>query len=260
MRFHTRSLFTLLTGFGFCLTVFSGFVLYITPHGRIAYWTNWHFLGLGKDQWEAVHTIAGLLFLITASFHLYFNWRLFLRYLNQRIKELFVAVSVVVLVMIATVSGLPPFSSIMNLSEKIKSAWTVNKTPPPIPHLELLSLRACCHKFQFSLKKALAKLEAAGIEYESPDQTLKEIAQQNHTSPQHIFSLIQQVTSMPLAGYGRMSLKEVCEKLHILISEALARLETKGITANPQDSLREIGQRVGLRPVEIVEIIKGGQK
>jgi hypothetical protein len=61
---------------------------------------------------------------------------------------------------------------------------------------------------------------------------------------------------MPLVGYGRSSLKEVCKKLHIPLSEALTRLKTKGITANPQNSLREIGQRVGLRPVEILKIIK----
>jgi len=259
MRFDTRSLITFFTCFGFGLTVFSGFILYITPHGRIAYWTNWHFLGLGKDQWEAVHTIAGLLFLVTGSFHLYFNWRLFARYLSQRTKELLVAVSIVILAMMATIAGLPPFSSIMTLSERIKSTWAVNKTPPPIPHLELLSLRACCQKFHFPLKKVLAKLEAAGIKVSSPAQTLKDIARQNQTSPQDIFSLMQQValqTNLPLAGYGRMSLKEICKKLHIPLEEALKKLKAKGITANPQENLREIGQRVGLRPVELVEVIK----
>ncbi|MCD6320314.1 MAG: DUF4405 domain-containing protein [Candidatus Desulfofervidaceae bacterium] len=86
-RLNYRSLFTFLTCFVFLLMAFSGAILYITPYGRIAYWTNWHLLGLDKAQWEAVHTVLSILFLIAACFHLYYNWRLFIHYLRNMFKS-----------------------------------------------------------------------------------------------------------------------------------------------------------------------------
>ena len=33
-------------------------VLYIEPHDRVAYWTEWRLLGLGKQHWDGVHALA----------------------------------------------------------------------------------------------------------------------------------------------------------------------------------------------------------
>jgi hypothetical protein len=40
---HKRGLIAFLTLSGFIIMVVTGITLYITPHGRIAYWVDWHF-------------------------------------------------------------------------------------------------------------------------------------------------------------------------------------------------------------------------
>ncbi len=59
----------------FILLLFTGIILYIQPHGRVAYWIKWNFLGLEKDQWGNIHIFSGLLFLVAGGFHLYYNWK-----------------------------------------------------------------------------------------------------------------------------------------------------------------------------------------
>ena len=44
----------------------SSVILYIVPHGRVAYWADWTLWGLSKTQWGDMHTNSGLLMLIAA--------------------------------------------------------------------------------------------------------------------------------------------------------------------------------------------------
>jgi hypothetical protein len=44
--FHGRGFFSLLSFGGFIVLALTGIVLFIMPHGRVAYWTDWRFLGL----------------------------------------------------------------------------------------------------------------------------------------------------------------------------------------------------------------------
>jgi len=41
------------------IIIISGIVLYIMPHGRVAYFTGWKFLGIDKDGWDNLHVIFG---------------------------------------------------------------------------------------------------------------------------------------------------------------------------------------------------------
>ncbi|MDI9444793.1 MAG: DUF4405 domain-containing protein, partial [Planctomycetota bacterium] len=45
------SLFLTLT---FGAVASSGAILYLTPRGRVANWTDWTMLGLSKDEWAAL--------------------------------------------------------------------------------------------------------------------------------------------------------------------------------------------------------------
>jgi hypothetical protein len=70
-----RGLTSLMTAAGFLIMTVSGIVAFIVPHGRIAYWTDWRFFGLTKNNWGDIHVIGCALFLIAGGFHIYFNWR-----------------------------------------------------------------------------------------------------------------------------------------------------------------------------------------
>ncbi len=59
-------------------------------------------------------------------------------------------------------------------------------------------------------------------------------------------------------GPGRMTLAEFCQERQVDLQEAQTRLTEKGITADPERTLRDIAQANGLeRPYEVVEIILG---
>jgi hypothetical protein len=51
----------------FIFLLLTAIILYIEPHGRVADWTKWNFLGLKKVQWGNLHLFSGLLFLTITS-------------------------------------------------------------------------------------------------------------------------------------------------------------------------------------------------
>jgi len=87
--FSSRSFISLLTLFGFLMMSITGIVLYFTPQGRIAYWTDWKFLGLTKVDWGNIHIISCFLFIVVGSFHLYYNWKPLTNYLSDKASHTF---------------------------------------------------------------------------------------------------------------------------------------------------------------------------
>lgn len=57
----------------FLVLVLSGVLLFVSPPGRIANWTNWTILGLRKHDWIGLHIWFSVLFLLVAIVHLVFN-------------------------------------------------------------------------------------------------------------------------------------------------------------------------------------------
>ena len=49
-RFNWRGFASLATGFAFLIMIVSGVVLYVAPRGRVANWTDWTVMGLGKEE------------------------------------------------------------------------------------------------------------------------------------------------------------------------------------------------------------------
>ena len=197
--YSARGLVSFLTALGFLTMAVTGIILYITPHGRIAYWTNWQFLALTKDQWGTIHILSSYLFLIAGGFHLYYNWRPFTGYIVSRArgglklkKEIAVSTAVLVFVIVSSIYSIPPLIYIADLGEYIKDSWIVSdEHEPPMGHAELLPLKKFVQKTGLDLETSKQKLEAAGIEFTDENETLGEIAVRNGTSPIHIYSVIR---------------------------------------------------------------------
>jgi len=49
--FNWRGFTSLLLAAGFLILAGSGLVLYASPRGRVANWTDWEVLGLTKHEW-----------------------------------------------------------------------------------------------------------------------------------------------------------------------------------------------------------------
>ena len=205
MKFKTRGFVSFTLTLSFIILSLSGIVLYIMPHGRVAYWINWKIAGLSKDNWDAVHTIIGFVFMFTAAVHFYLNWKTFLNYIKSKVqkgiqlkKELAVSVIFIAIIIVGTLWDIPPFSTVMDVGESIKESWGNNSERAPIPHAELMTLDNFIENFGLSREKVVNNLESYGIEIENTDETLQSIARKYHMSPQEFYRII-----MPRRGDGK---------------------------------------------------------
>jgi uncharacterized protein YidB (DUF937 family) len=57
------------------------------------------------------------------------------------------------------------------------------------------------------------------------------------------------------AGLGRKRLSEICTKLGLDISVILERLETAGIPGQADDNIRELSERHGLNPMDLMKVM-----
>ena len=168
--FYWRAFVTFYVVFSFLVIATSGIVLFISPPGRIANWSQWTIGGLQKSGWQAVHSIFAFLFVVAAGFHIYFNWRVILNYIRRKIgeglnrgKELAAASAVGVVILVLTIAGLPPFSTVMTLGETAKNAWSDPSTEPPVPHAEEWTVAKFAETNKMPADQAMENLRQAGL-------------------------------------------------------------------------------------------------
>ena len=189
---------TSLTGLLSFLTILiTSTILYIVPHGRVAYWTNWQFCNLSKEQWSHIHINVGVLFLLSIIFHIYYNWKPILKYLTNKskqfkvfTKEFNIALILTIIFIVGTYAETPPFSTIIKISDEIKDTATKKYGEPPYGHAELSSLKKFTKKTNIDLNAGMILLKQAGLKIENSSQTLKEIAAINNVSPQKLYLIM----------------------------------------------------------------------
>jgi hypothetical protein len=277
----TRSLIAFLVTWSFLALTVTGVILYIVPHGRIAFWTHWSLLGLEKEQWAGVHMMFGGIFIATGVLHLYYNWKPFKKYLAERMeghirvkRELVLSVALTVLVIALSVLDLPPASWVFNWNAQIKRAWVTSpELEPPYGHAEESSLAGLAKRMDLDLPAAMAALEAEGVRFDSERDSLERIARANGTTPMAIYAIMQRFASAPGrvvltgltpldvetryagSGLGRKSLGELLEQLGLDRATALRRLREANISAEPQDNVRQLAEQHGDTPIELLKIM-----
>ena len=86
-KFKTKSFATFTVAWMFLILTFSGVILYFTPSGRIANWTSWTLLGLLKEEWQGLHNLFAILFVLFIVLHLFFNWKVLMSYFKSKAVE-----------------------------------------------------------------------------------------------------------------------------------------------------------------------------
>jgi len=81
-----RRFISLSISFSFLIMSYTGIILFLSPKGRVANWTNWELFGLDKTQYTNLHVTFMVLFLLGMFFHIYLNWGSLLNYLKNRAK------------------------------------------------------------------------------------------------------------------------------------------------------------------------------
>ena len=277
--FRFRAFTALMMLWSFILESVTGIVLYIVPPGRVANWTNWKLWGFTKHQWAAMHTIFGYVFLVFAVIHIYFNWKPIINYMKRKLKaglrmriELAASFLVSFLVLIATVIGIPPFSSIMDLGESFKNSWEDSQRQPFVPHAELLSFRQFIRDIGISEVKAVEILGENGILIQDKEKLIQDIARSNGISPADIYSMLKnslseeerhkvdQVTSGARSftgrGYGWKTVENLAQEMNVPLDQILEKLKSKGIDAEKDEVLRNLAERHGMKAVDLVNLIQ----
>jgi hypothetical protein len=233
---HKRGLVSLLTLSGFLMMTITGAVLYITPRGRIAYWTDWKLLTLTKEDWVNIHILSLFLFVTAVVFHIYYNWTPLVRYIMDKMsnglrlkKEMEIALSLCILIFVSALYRIPPLQYFIDLNETVKRSWiTTKEYEPPFGHAEQLSLTAFTKKMGIDFDDALTALESQGVKVNNAEYSLKNIARSNDITPMTLYTVIRKFArtdsrgkmafsydavpeQLRGKGLGKMTLPKVCE-------------------------------------------------
>lgn len=250
----------------------SGFVLYIAPPGRIANWGTWKLMLFTKTEWQALHTIFSYLFFILFIIHLFFvNWRAFLTYFKSKLKaglnrkwELGTAVFLSSLVFMGTLRSWTPFGPVMTFGEKAKAGWEGKFESPPVLHMEIYTIDQLSSVFDSIPSAELLKtLNDSGIIATQTELTIRQIADENHTTPSAIYEILaskyKKKLNSPVGeipqGIGRYTVKMTAEKSGKDVSELIRIIKDNGIDAEGDTSLRSIADQLGMSPRELYSLL-----
>ncbi len=276
-KINQRSLTAFIVTWAFAVAIVTGTVLYVVPQGRIAYWVDWQLLALDKSQWGNIHIVFGAIFVASGIWHLTLNWKPFAKYLADRAaghvhvrKEVVVSTVFSVLVIAGAIADVPPISWVFDLNETVKSAWVASpEYEPPYGHAEESSLASLARRTDIDLDMAVAELRGKGIKFDGPRDSLKKIATLNDTNALNIFMLIKKFEQTPPTlvdftaeaveaqfegtGVGRKVLSDICGLTGIDQEMVLKRLSKNGIEPHDGETMRQIGDRYELAPIEVLK-------
>jgi hypothetical protein len=280
--FNFRSFTSFILAWTFLTLVVSGAVLYIAPPGRIANWTRWQLILLSKEQWQGVHTLTAVVFLVGGFFHLLkFNWKSFLTYLGKKADagqhlryEIIASIALFLLILAGTIAQQPPFQTIMAAGDSVRQSWEDPARVPPIPHMEEMTLREFARNIQMEPDTLMQSLQTLGYSAGSQDELLQQLAKRHQRSPVQIYTALK--TSIPASavgdqpagvggrggggGQGYKTLAQFTTEYGLSNEAAVQTLAAQGIQAKPEDKMRDIANRSGRKPYEVIEILKGTPK
>lgn len=196
--FQLKPFISFLTVLSFLLLAFSGFVLYIRPEGSLARWVGWRAIGLSKSDWETVHIVFCTLFVLSGIIHFILNFRAIVIYLTigidrtrKNLKEMVIAVAVVVALLLVAVWSMPPGSWLMAGRAQFKNHPRAMRLQPPAPDFEKQSLRRVAEHFGQAPDRVLREVQARGLKGVSLESSLEEVARKNQMTPQELYLLIR---------------------------------------------------------------------
>lgn len=261
----TVSLTLVLSGL---LVLVTSAVLYIEPHGRVAYWAGWRFLGLSKTGWDDIHLTTGTLFLAALVVHVYYNWKPITAYLRNTAREMVVftrpfvfALLVTVFVTAGTLAGWTPMQQILDFGAHIKERQTRTWGNPPFGHAELAPLGKFAGFLGLSVDEAAAALQEAGYRVPSPEATVLEIAEANGVSPQALYDSVKDrgtvdLPEAPPPGTGKLPLADFAALYGLDPATLVAALDRAGIEHAPDMSLKQIAAANALETLDVYTVLR----
>jgi hypothetical protein len=223
------------------MMTYTGIILYIAPHGRVANWTNWELFGWDKDQFAQIHTTFMALFIVATLLHIYYNFKPMVSYMKNRMKkfvfftkEMIVALGITLLFVTGT------------------------SDEPPYGHAEESTLKDFSQKTGYELQLVLKVLHEHNITAKD-SQTLEEIANREQKTAKYLFALIQNslgasTSKKKISGLGRKTFAQIAKEIDINLEQFLKELENMGIKADKDDKFKSTVEKQGFNAREVVNV------
>ena len=183
---RTASLTLFVSG---CIVVVSSLILYIGPPTHVAHFSDWRLMGMTKCQWNAIHIMTGLLFVIAMFLHIYFNWQMIVVYLKNKRREIVLftrpfvcSVVVTAYVCAGTLWGWPPMNQIIHWIRSVKIGHVHAYGTPPYGCAEQSSLKGIAQYMGWDAAQCFANLRQKGVKVASADQSISQVAEINGVS------------------------------------------------------------------------------
>lgn len=277
---HNKQFISFLTLTSFLTMSITGIVIYFNPQGRIAYWTDWTFLGLAKSEWGDIHITTSLFFLIAGLFHIYYNWKALTSYIIDKMKhglkrkkEMAVTLVITAFIVLSGIYKIPPLNKILEWNSYFNEKfWVLDKGyEPPFGHAEELSLKAFTKKMDIDFSKALTELKNKGIKVDDEGKmTLIQIARQNNINPMQLYAAFKHLepkielksytpdeidAAFAGKGTGRRTLDQFCKEADLDIKTAKSRLKRAGIQFNEGENIKSIAENNNMNAHDILKYL-----
>lgn len=243
---------------------YTGIMLFISPPGRIAHWSNWKLFGLSKENYSSIHSTFMVLFIIMTLLHVYYNWKPLASYMKNKLKtmivftkDMLIAILITLVFLVGTLTDTKPFSTFLDFGSGIKNSWERDYGTAPYSHAELSSLKTFTKKLGYDLEKSKEVLKTNNIKFKTT-QTLIQIGEENNLSPQFIYNLFRKnfekngKKSIQLSGMGRKTISEVAITLNLSTDELITKLKTLGIDAKEGDKFRTTAEKYDMSPMDVI--------
>jgi hypothetical protein len=269
-KINWRSFTSIYMGFSFILMAVTGIVLYIAPPGRIAFWSNWLFIGLTKTEWQSIHTIFSFLFVISGIFHIIFNWKPLLGYLRKKAreslkirKEFVLSGFTVFIIFTGVYLDAPPFNYVMDFGENMTNSWTTPETEPPVPHAELLTVSDIARTINKTTNELIMLFTINGYAVIDTNEIINNLAKRYGISPGTLYNSIKVNKSSNVllakytqgSGIGRKYLSELLRENNIIWEDGIARLNKEGIKVNEDGKIKNISANNNISPIVIIKAL-----
>ena len=181
-------------------------------------------------------------------------------------REFNVALAWVTLFTLGTITMTPPVSMLVNIGNGIKAINALEDGNPPFSYAEYSSLQDFTQLTHTDLTHAKEILKSHEIHIASDHQTLKSIAQANHTTPKALFDLIKtSQTRYPLpsdipVGIAHKSLNQLAEEYPINLDRFLQHLQEYGITTSKEKRFKHIAKMYHLHPAALYNMLLASQQ
>ena len=254
--------------FSFVIMSISGIVLFFVPQGKVAYWIDWKFLGLSKAQYSDIHVSFMILFLVFGAIHIYLNWSAIVNYLKDKSRkisfkktEFLLSLFICVVFFLGALYHFQPFKAYFDFETNLKNSWIKGLDyQPPYGHAEESSLKVFCKRMSIDLDEAMEILNKKGIKVESANETLKEIAKKNNTTPMNVYIAIKMLKKSDKStlsyGIGKKTMKELALEGVINFEKARKHLKEKGIEVKPDDTLKSVAEKLNTTPTVLLDELK----